>query len=217
MNIRTPLNKQTVSTHFTYCWWMYLVLIAATVFGWNLIYTTTAYRSPEDKRIDIYVQSSTASENGINKYMESIGKDVVPDMETINTILLTAASDDYYANMQLMVYVYAREGDIFMLSTDDFKNLASQGVFVDLGSYITSGALNTEGLDLSSGYVAMIDDDGNTTSEIHLFGVPAYTLNAYSKDINVNNRNMVLAVTNYSGNEENAVRFLNELIQRGRE
>ncbi len=139
MRIKTPLTKTNLKTHFTYGWWMYAILIAAAVFGWNLVYTTTSYRSPEDLRIDIYIQSGTVSEDRATNYMKKLGKEATPDMETIQTVILSSSSDDYYGNMQLMVYVYANEGDIFLLGSDDFKNLAGQGVFIDLEPYVVSG------------------------------------------------------------------------------
>lgn len=139
MRIKTPLTKTSLKTHFTYGWWMYAILIASAFFGWNLIYTTTSYRSPEDLRIDIYIQSGTVSEDRATYYMEKLGKEATPDMETIQTVILSSSPDDYYGNMQLMVYVYANEGDLFLLGSDDFKNLAGQGVFIDLEPYVVSG------------------------------------------------------------------------------
>ena len=47
MKIKTPLTKQRLRTHFTYHLWKYLLAAALTVFCVNLLYTTTAYRSPE--------------------------------------------------------------------------------------------------------------------------------------------------------------------------
>ena len=52
MKIKTPLTKQRLRTHFTYHLWKYLLAAALTVFCVNLLYTTTAYRSPENLRIE---------------------------------------------------------------------------------------------------------------------------------------------------------------------
>ena len=128
----------------------------------------------------------------------------------------TQLGDDYYSNMQLSVYLMAGEGDLYALSTEDFKRFAAQGVFIDLTPYVESGALNVEGIDLSSGYVTLLDDDGNPTETKSLFGIPLYTLYGYMDGMGLDNRDLVIAVTTFSQNEENVIAFLNELIQSGR-
>ena len=149
MKIKTPLTKQRLRTHFTYHLWKYLLAAALTVFCVNLLYTTTAYRSPENLRVDIYMQSTTATQEKVDAFMKDVWQRSVPDMETVSTILLTAGStDDYYSNMQLSVYLMAGEGDLYALSTEDFKRFAAQGVFIDLTPYVESGALNVEGIDM---------------------------------------------------------------------
>ena len=217
MKIKTPLTKQRLRTHFTYHLWKYLLAAALTVFCVNLLYTTTAYRSPENLRVDIYMQSTTAMQEKVDAFMKDVWQRSVPDMETVNTILLTAGStDDYYSNMQLSVYLMAGEGDLYALSTEDFKRFAAQGVFIDLTPYVESGALNVEDIDLSSGYVTLLDDDGNPTETKSLFGIPLYTLYGYMDGMGLDNRDLVIGVTTFNQNEENVIAFLNELIQSGK-
>ena len=66
MKIKTPLNKNRLRNHFTYSSWKYIAIVIASIFGWNLLYTMTAYRSPEHLRIDVYIQSGTASQETVN-------------------------------------------------------------------------------------------------------------------------------------------------------
>lgn len=217
MKIKTPLTKQRLRTHFTYNLWKYLAAAIFCVFGWNLLYTTTAYRSPENLRIDIYLQTNNATQEKADAFMQDIWQKAVPDMETVSTVLLNISStDDYYSNMQLSVYIMAGEGDLYALSTEDFKTYASQGVFIDLTPYIENGTLNADGIDLASGYVTLLDEDGNPTDSTSLYGIPLYSLNGYRAGMNLNNSDMVIAVTNFNQNEENVLAFLNEFIQAGR-
>ena len=53
MTIATPINKERLRNHLTYSGWKYLLLVIASIFVWNLVYAQTAYRSPQDKRIDV--------------------------------------------------------------------------------------------------------------------------------------------------------------------
>ena len=94
MKIKTPITKDRLRTHFAYNFWKYLIAIIGSIFAWNLIYTTTAYRSPQDKRVDLYIQSSYVSEDSAKKFIDPIWKASVPDMETVSSVtnLMTGIS-----------------------------------------------------------------------------------------------------------------------------
>ena len=53
MNMQKTL-KERLKNHLQYAWWQYLALALAAGFGWSLIFTTTAYRAPAEKRLDVY-------------------------------------------------------------------------------------------------------------------------------------------------------------------
>ena len=216
MKISTPINRVSLKNHWTYHFWIYLLVIAGSIFGWNIIYTMTAYRAPENKRIDFYIQSNTVTQESANAFIKPIWESTVPDMEEINPYILVSAQDDYYSNMQLTVYIMAQEGDIYMLHSADFKSFAAQGVFVDLQPYVDNGMLDVSGIDLSGGYIALVDDNGMPESERRLFGIPLYSLDGYMDELFLDNRDMLLGVTVFSGNEENTVKFLNEFLAKGR-
>ena len=55
--MKTPVTKDTLRNHFTYSWWKYLLLCVIGVVGWNLVFTMTAYRPPEDKKVDFIVSA----------------------------------------------------------------------------------------------------------------------------------------------------------------
>ena len=216
MKIKTPITSKKIRTHITYNFWKYILVIAAAIFGWDLLYSMTAYKSPEDKRIDLYIQSPLVTEQRAEAFFQPIWEERVPDMEVVDAVMLTSSTQDYYGSMQLTVYIMAQEGDIYMLSSSDFKTFASQGVFLDLQPAIDEGKLHTEGLDLSAGYVALIDENGLPTGERQLFGIPAAALGGLAEGLGLDNRDMVLSVTVFSGNEENVIRFLDGLIAAGR-
>lgn len=217
MKIKTPLSKERIRTHLTYSSWKYLALIVASIFGWNLLYTMTAYRSPEHLRVDVYLQSGTAVDEAVDAYFKPVWDACIPDMETVDAIILaSSASEDAYANMQLSVYIMAGEGDIYMLKSEDFKNFAAQGAFIDLTPYVENGMLNIDGIDTSAGYVAVVDDEGIPTGEKQFFGIPAYTLDGLKNGAGIYNKDLIIGVTAFSNNEENVIKFLNGLLQVSR-
>ena len=52
--MRLPITRERIRTHFHYGWWQYALLIGLAIFGWNLLYTTTRYRSPEALKVEWY-------------------------------------------------------------------------------------------------------------------------------------------------------------------
>ena len=59
MSLKMPITKNKIRNHFHYSFWKYLVLIAIALFGWNLIYTTTRYRPPENAKIEFFAEGPT--------------------------------------------------------------------------------------------------------------------------------------------------------------
>ena len=214
MKIKTPITKERLRTHFTYHFWKYLLVIAASVFGWNILYTTTAYRSPENLRIDLYIQSAGVTEQSAAAFVEPIWKDTVPEMESVSSVLL-ANAQDYYSSMQLSVYMMAGEGDIYLLSPNDFKSFAAQGVFVDLEPIIEDGRLDVGDIDLAAGYIAQVDSDGIPIEEKKLYGIPASTLTGLQTGMGLE-RDLMISVTTFNGNDDNVIAFLNAFIEAGR-
>lgn len=216
MKIKTAITRKKIRTHITYNFWKYILVIAAAIFGWDLLYSMTAYKSPEDKRIDLYIQSPLVTEQRAEAFFQPIWEERVPDMEVVDAIMLTSSTQDYYGSMQLTVYIMAQEGDIYMLSSSDFKSFASQGVFLDLQPAIDAGKLHVGDMDLSAGYVALIDDNGLPTGERKLFGIPAASLGGLAEGLGLDTRDLVISVTAFNGNEDNVIAFLDGLIAAGR-
>lgn len=219
MRYRVPLTWKDIREHFRYHAWAYLAIAALSIGLWSLIYTQTAYRSPQDKRIDLYIQSALADQDQVNAYLEPLRLAAVPQEEVVSAVLLLPATqgNEYYASVQLTTYIGAGEGDIYILSTQDFKRYAAQGVFVDLGPAMDSGVLRAEGLNLASGRVALVETtpDGGlrTLGENRQFGIPLFDLPGFFDKMQIDNRDLVMGLAVNSGNEEDTLAFMDALIQ----
>ncbi len=214
--MKTPITKEKFKTHLTYSAWKYFVLCIGSIFVWSMVYAQTAYRSPQDKRIDVYIKSSTVTEDLMNAYFEPIWKETVPDMEIITGVtLMDSTGEDYYSQMQLTVYVAAGEGDIYILPSADYKMLAATGAFVDLQPLIDQGKINVEGIDLKRGVVSIVDDETGVVSN-GLYGIPMDSLYGYMDGMQLDNRDKVMAILYNNQNDENVVPFFDALIQSGR-
>lgn len=216
MAIKTPLTKERLKTHLQYNAWKYALAIVLSIFGWDLLYTTTAYRSPENKRIDFWVVSDSVNADWMDSVLDSIWHDVVPEVETVQGASMMA--DDTYKAYQMQIHLMAGDGDLYMLPAADFKTYASQGFFMDLQPMIDAGLLDITGIDTAKGMVAeyVEDEEAAPTGRMCLYGIPTDSLYGFMDQMYVDNRNMVLCIYVVNGNTDNVVTFTNELIQRMR-
>ena len=216
MQTARDFRKTRLKQHLVYDGWKYALVIALCWFGLDLLYTTTAYRSPQDKRIDVMIMSATASDEVVQAFLKPIWEEATPDMELVEGVsLLPGSTDDYYANMSLTVRLYAGDGDIFLLPQDVFKNLALGGAFKPLDESISEGLINIDGLNVDSARLTIVDEDtGKATTQ--LYGIPTDSLYTFMDGLQFDNRNAVMAIAVNNGNDDNVVTFFNAMLQAGR-
>lgn len=219
MRIHTPLTRENFRNHLAYNSWMYLLVIVVAIFGWSLIYTTTAYRSPQDKRIDVYVQSATASSESIDAFLKPIWESEAPEMESVQGVSLLP-TDDYTTNMQITTYIFASEGDIYFLTEQYFKNLAASGALLPLDEFVESGVIDLTGVDTKKGYVTVVDEydekDQPVRTSQHLFGVPLDSYYGFMNGMLLDNRGMYATILINNQNDDNVIPFFNALLQAGK-
>jgi len=217
MHIKTPLTKERLRTHFNYSLWKYALLAVLAIFGWNLIYTMTAYRAPEDKRIDLYVLTYSASSEEIDAFVKPIWEETVPDMEIVRGVAMVP--DAQYGAQQLSTYIMAADVDIFFLTESYFKTYASNGFFLPLEDLVAEGIIDAGETDLSKGYVTRVEDYDDQMNPIvgeqHLYGIPLADYYGYMEGMNVDNRNMYAVILLNNQNDENVIPFFNALLQAG--
>ena len=209
MKLHMPITSAKVKNHFHYHLWKYLLLAALSIFGWNLLFTVTQYRVPEDRKVEFYADGSVMGENAeaLNVLMAQIHADVLPDMEEVGYTMLD--SSEMYGQMQLMVWATAKQGDVYLLKRDRFAQMAQGGAMVNLQPYIDDGSLQVEGLTLSGG--KMKNSETGETGETCQWGIPADGLTKLAS-YGINPQGAVLSLLAASGNEAAAVQFLNYLL-----
>jgi hypothetical protein len=204
LNMKTPLNSRVLKHHLTYDWWKYLLALLVGIFVTNLILTVTAPRTPAEKEVSFYIYGY-ADTSLLTPYMDKVREDEMPDMESMfpNLVIM----DNTYGPMQLVTYVAAQEGDLYLLSRNDFLSLASSGAFAPLEEDKELMALFTDaGIDLRRGWRTLSDSD-----ETHLYGIPQDLLPGLESMCYADNG--YLAVLAGGGNVENTLKFLRILCQ----
>lgn len=201
-----PITKERIRNHFHYFWWQYLVLVIAGIFGWNLLYTTTHYRSPEHLKVELYYQGPSTNDTAAkgSALLEEIWPELFPDMEEVDFNIV--GTDEMYGDMQLMVWMAAGQGDVYLLTKPSFSTYANGSTLLDLQPYVDDGTLNVEGIDLRSG----IATDPETGMK-GLFGIPADALEGlWEYDMEPTGKFICLPLA--SGNIENALILLDYLL-----
>ena len=200
--MKTPVTAQSLKHHFAYSWWMYLLVLLAGIFLVDLMFTVTAPRVPEEKKVDFYISGNVDTEK-LEAYTEKVRTQEMPNLETIQTV--TLYMDDQYGPMQLMTYIAAGEGDVYLLGRENFLSLASEDAFVPLET--NPELMETlSGVDLQRGW-----RKNTETGENHLYGIPQDKIPGLIRYAYCENG--FLCVLNSSKNEENALKFLNILCR----
>lgn len=206
MSRKFPITRERIRHHFHYFWWQYAILAVAAVFGWNLLFNMTHYRSPENLKIEWYYEGpmSTSTQNLMDGLMETLRPELFPDMEEVTFTVVGA--DETYGTIQIMVWMAAGQGDLYMLRQDTFEGYAAGDSFIDLQPYVDSGMLDVEGISLKKGYVK-----SEETGETILAGIPADSLtglHAYE----LYPEGTLLSVLSTGGNIDNALKLLQYVL-----
>ncbi|MBR6027997.1 MAG: hypothetical protein IKP40_02830 [Clostridia bacterium] len=209
--MKTPLTAARIRGHLTYSWWKYALLAVACIMGWNLFYTVTAYRSPEDKKLTVYFYAygDTAE---VNTWLEAIRLEKYPDQEVFETV--QTSPDDSSGLMVLSTHLFSGEGDLIVLPRDQFYNYARDSFFIELEEIPgLTEAFEKAGISIDKGWRLPTDPDTETLSDVrHFYGLPVASLPVLS--------GAVYATTEYfvgirvaSGNEDNAISLLLDICR----
>jgi len=213
MSLQMPITKRKIQRHFQYSLWKYALVVIGSILVWNLLYTVTRYRSPEDLKVEFYAEGYASQEvySEMDSLIAQIHSQVMPEMEEVTYSILTL--DETYGEMQLMVWISAAQGDVYLLSDERFQRLANGEAMLDLTPYIDSGALNVDGLRLRS--FTLQTEEGTAGQTFGTWGIQADELTGLEA-MGLFTRGGVLSVLAAGANEEYAIRFLNELLTRTR-
>ena len=201
--MKTPVTKATLKHHFTYCWWMYVLVAALGFLGINLLYTVTAYRIPAEKKVRLIVYGLTDSDT-LNNYMESVRQNEMQDMELMEHEYIVP--DALNGLSALSTKIYAREGDLYLLPSDIFQSYAEEGVLLPLENDAELMAVLDKKADLTRGWWTLL-----RSNEQHLFGIPLDQLPGFTAYAWADRGFICLPSTDT--NEENAMKFLRILCR----
>ena len=202
--MKTPITSAGLKQHITYNWWKYLLIIAAAIGLVDLLYSVTAYRSPREKTVGFYVYGYM-DEPGLTAYLDRVRETEMSDMEVVNAQLML--DDSNYGPMQLMTYLAAGEGDLYLLPREEFLNNALNGTMIPLENEAELMALfDSAGITLQSGWRRETE-----TGETHLYGIPQSKLPGLGQYAYAQDGYLCIPVS--SRNQDNALKLLRILCR----
>ena len=203
--MKTPVTVDRLKQHLAYSLWKYILLGCLVVFGWNIIFTVTAYRPPKEKIVDLYIYGY-GDYDPLNEYMEKIRTTEMQDMEQMTAVLLPV--DETYGMMALSTRVAAGEGDLYLLPREIFQTTASESWFQELDDETWLQDFCAEhGINLERCWRR-----SNETSERHLYAIPVSALPGLEKLIYATDEYYLSVLAN-NGNPENVMKFLSILLR----
>jgi len=202
-----PITRDRIRHHFHYFWWQYVLLIVLAVFGWNILYTVTHYRSPAHLKVEWFYEGPMAAQTQqqADALLAELTPELFPEMEEVRFTVI--GLDKNYGAMQIMVWMTAGEGDLYMLKEDSFRQYAQGGSMIDLQPYVDDGTLNVEGIELKKGFIR----DEETGHKI-LAGIPAGHLKGLEGHA-IFPEGTFLSVLAGGGNVDNTVKLLAWLLE----
>lgn len=182
-----------------------MLLIVLAIFGWSLIFTTTAYRAPRDKRLDVYFVTDLVPEETLNWFEEQIMARY-DEVEDTNCLSIVYSETDYYGSMQMSTYMAAQEGDIYIMDRERFDTLKDQEGFTVLNAAIEEGTLNLRGIDTT---LSTVKDAQGAPCVVAVPAAELYGL----QDLQIDNRDLYICIMAYSPNQDEAIDFANWMIE----
>lgn len=201
--MRTRFNWTNFKRHLTYNGWKYILAAVLIGFGIDMLFTTTRYIVPNDKKIEIYIYGY-ANDETLEQYMIETGKEETPDMEEMSCQVIMP--DDQQADMVLQVRLMAQEGDIYIVPRDRFFSCSSVGFFAELDSYPEIMELIEEkDIKTDTGWRTLEEQ-----TERHLYGIPVSQLPSLGYFAYVEDGYVCLYVG--SGEDGDTIRFLKRFL-----
>ena len=208
MMAQNRITKKWLKNHWAYSWWKYLLLVCVCAMGVNVLFTSTAYRPPEEKKIELYVCNGYVDQQAMYDQLSELFFARFPEQEELTVMNINLASNDMYVQMQFTTYLAAEQGDVLMIPEGQVYQLAGGGAdnaFLELSPYIESGVIDLEALGVEG--LTLQDSDGAEG----IYAIPADTLYGLF-DLGNAPENSYLCLTAFGGNEDTAAVVLSMLF-----
>ena len=186
-----------------------MLLACVCILGVNVLFTMTAYRSPEEKKIELYVCNGYVDQAVLDQQVSELFFARFPEQEEMTVMNINLAANDMYVQMQFTTYLAAQQGDVLLLPQSEVYKLAESGAdnaFLELTPYIENGIIDLNKLGVQG---LMLKDSAGVEG---IYAIPADTLYGLF-ELGNDPKNSFLCLTGFGGNEDTAADVISMLFE----
>jgi len=232
---KTKLTPERWKNHFHYGKYIYVAIIVVAAMLADVVFTMTAYRSPNARRVDIefvgtysefleedavFMRAALEAGQAYERMRdEAAGIDVnaedyeVP-LEVVEFLTLDYdpnGDDAYYGQQKYTVTLAAQEGDIFIVSRPLMNELVELELAVDLTPYIESGILDPGDRDMST---VTYDEyiEGQATGRQAIYAMSAAPMTGLLDEFYYVNGDKYMVIMTYCQNPDTAAAVMQYMM-----
>lgn len=217
----TTFKKEHLRDFVSYHKWVYVLITVCVWMLTDVLYSATEYKPPEERQVYFQIVTPTVRLEERLPQLEAealaAGQEFDPTLEEVvfQRINYDPENDlDGYGGEQYMLMLGVAAGDIYMVTEDMLHVLVNEGYVLPLEGYIEQGILNPGDVDLASvTFRESPELDNYDPDAQHVYAIPTVNMNAMLyPDINVDNREMYMALMAFSGNPDTSAFVMNYVI-----
>lgn len=219
----TKIQKNQLKDFFFYHKWTYIMLAVAIVMVADILYSSTEYRSPNERQVSIQVVSTTADVFEALPQAAEIALQAGQEFdETLEEVVFMDIGynpdndTDGYGGQKYMLMLGVGEGDIYMVPEQLMHSLVNNGYALPLEGYIEQGILNPGDVNLDSvTFHESSEIEDYDPQARHVYAIPMVNMNRMlEEDINYDNRNAYMVLMAFSKNPETSAFVMSNLIEQ---
>lgn len=188
-----------IGNYFRYSWWKYAVLFVLVFVLWNLAFTVTEPRPPEEEKLDLVIASGYADQYRADLLKQELAEKF-PEMKETSVLYIPLDTDDpngYAYQIQFVVQLSAQEGDMFIISRERLLTGLGEG----------DPALNLDTLPQLQG-LPMVEQDGKS------IGVDISSLTGLREYISFDPEGCAVFLPYYCSNPQESAEVILWLFER---
>lgn len=198
---------------------IYLAVLAACMILTNLLWTTTAPRVPDEKRVLIYLADSYTNASTLRGLAETVlerTRREDPSLEQVEflDLMYTGQESDYTGSILLATRLSMGEADLFLASGPTMEALVADGACLPLDELYEGGFMKSSGLEPF--YAEVTDEETGETASF-LAGFRLDGLDALDELGAIRSEGHYLAVISNGTNIETSARAAEILAEALRE
>lgn len=217
----TKLTKEKWANHWQYHKFIYVLIVLLVAFCGDLLFQVTAYRAPNERKVDFELVADYADAEFFQTYSEKALADGLAFDETLEevnfySLAYSGSEDDTYGVQKYMVMIAANEGHVYFLSYDLMKQLVEQGAALPLDDYIDQGLVKpADWMDLSVTTFKVTDDEGISELGEKIYALPLGQLyGVMEDDVHYDIRDKYAVIMSYVQNPETTAVVLQSVIDQ---